>query len=165
MKQLIVVVALAVGVLAGCGPTQEQQKMLADLTTEVTSMVNTAQSSLGNLDNMAGELTSALSQGDSLAKKFPKDAPAIDAAVARLKSAGDRVTAVKGNVSAWIENYKAPDLTKLKFDEAISDLKKNKDDLTAATSEIQGALSAATDALNNYKGVAAGLMTKVVGKK
>lgn len=164
MKNVLAIVAMALIVLAGCGPSEEQRKMLADLTSEVTGMVNAAQSSLGNLDNITSQLASAVANGDSLAMKFPKEAPAITAAVNQVKSAADRVSGVKNNVSDWLKNYQAPDLTKMKFDEVISRLKKNKDDLTTATSEIEGALSAANSALEGYKSVAAGLMAKVAKK-
>jgi prefoldin subunit 5 len=71
---------------------------------------------------------------------------------------------VKDNVSSWINAYKAPDLTKMEYDQVIADLKKNKDELTTATSEIKGALSAASAAIDGYKNVASTLMSKVAAK-
>lgn len=162
-KFSFVVVALIA--LAGCGPDAEQKKMVADLTTEVSSMINDASSSLGKMDDIAGQITSAMSGADSLAMKFPKDTASIMGAINQLKSAKDRVMSVKDNVSEWVKNYKTPDLASMKFDQVVSDLKKNKDELTSATSEIQGALDVATTAIDGYKNVASGLMSKVMAKR
>lgn len=165
MKNLVVpIAALILVALVGCGPSAEQKKMVADLTTEVTSMMNDAKSSLGDLDKAAGDITTSLSGADSLMMKYPKDTEAINGAVTQLKSAKDRLMSVKDNVSSWINAYKAPDLTKMKFDQVIADLKKNKDELTTATSEIKGALSAASAAIDGYKNVASTLMSKVAAK-
>ncbi len=166
MKKLaVVLVALTVVSLIGCGPSAEQQKMVADLTTEVTTMVNNTSTKLGDLDNVAAQIASAVSGADSLAMKFPKDTASIMGAVNQLKSAKDRVMAVKDNVSAWISNFKTPDLTKMKFDEVLTSLKKSKDELTSAGTEVEGAMSAATAALDGYNGIASGLLSKLVAKK
>jgi hypothetical protein len=166
MKKLaVVLVALTVLALVGCGPSAEQKKMVADLTTEVTTMVNSTSAKLGDLDNVAGQITSAISGADSLAMKFPKDTASIMGAITQLKSAKDRVMSVKENVSAWVSNFKAPDLTKMKFDEVLTSLKKSKDELTSAGAEVEGAMTAATTALDGYKGIASGLMTKLTTKK
>ncbi|NUN03113.1 MAG: hypothetical protein HUU41_18560 [Bryobacteraceae bacterium] len=153
-------VALLALTIVGCGPTEEQKKMVADLTTEVTTMVNDATSSLGNIDNMAGEITTAISGAQELSTKFPKEAATINDAVTKLTAAKDRLTGVKDNVSAWLQNYKTPDLATMKFDEVVTKLKTSKDELTTATTEIQGALGAAETALTEYKGIADGLMAK-----
>jgi hypothetical protein len=167
MKKFSVVVMVALLGLAiiGCGPSAEQKKLIADLTGEVGTMVNDAASSLGKMDDVAGQITSAIGSADSLKMKFPKDSTAVGGAIAQLTSAKDRLMSVKDNVSAWLKNYKTPDLTNLKFDQVVSDLKKNKEELTSAVGEIQGALGAATTALDGYKGIASGLMSKVAAMK
>ena len=158
-------VALALFAFIGCGPSAEQQKMFADLTTEVTSMVNDGSASLGKMDDVAGQITTAVTGSQELAQKFPKDTASIMGAVNQLKAAKDRLMSVKDNVGAWIANFKAPDLASGSFDKVIADLKKNKEDITSATTEIQGALSAATSALDGYNGIASGLMSKVASMR
>jgi uncharacterized lipoprotein YehR (DUF1307 family) len=164
-KFAFVFVAILALAIAGCGPSTEQKKMVADLTSEVTSMVNDATSSLGKMDDVAGQVASAIAAGDSLKMKFPKDSASIGSALTQLKSAKDRLMSVKDNVSAWLKNFKTPDLANMKVDEAVSNLKKNKDELTTAASEIPGTLDAATTALDGYKNIASGLMSKVATKK
>ncbi|MBI5471884.1 MAG: hypothetical protein HY961_06020 [Ignavibacteriae bacterium] len=166
MKKLAVLLtaALLIAVL-GCGPSQEQKQMVADLTTEVTNLVNDTHSSLDKLDDVSGQVSSTLAGADTLARKFPKDTVSITNVVTQLHSAKDRLTSVKENVTAWIGAYKMPDLDKMKFDEVISNLKKSKDDLASATQEINGALSGATSAIENYRKVETELSTKVASKK
>lgn len=165
MKKFVFVLVASLALAAiGCGPSAEQRKMVADLTGEVTNMVNDATSSLGKMEDVAGQITSAVSGGDSLAMKFPKDTTSIMGAVNQLKSAKDRLMSVKDNVSAWLKSYKTPDLTKMKFTDVVTNLKKSKDELTTATSEIQNAMSAASAALDSYKGIASGLMSKIASK-
>lgn len=165
MKRFVfVVVAFALAAI-GCGPSAEQNKMVADLTGEVTDMINDARSSIGQMEDVAGQIASAVSGADSLAKKFPRDTTSIMGAVNQLKSAKDRLISVKDNVTAWVNNFKTPDLAAMKFDEVVSNLKKSKDELTTATSEIQGALSAASASLDGYKSVSSGLMSKTAMKK
>ncbi len=162
---LSILVAVLAFAVIGCGPSAEQKKMLSDLTSEVTTMINDTKSSLGELDGLGSQLTSALSSGDSLKQKFPKDSTAINAALTQLTTAKNRVMTVKDNVKAWIDSYKAPDLANLKFDNVIADLKKSKDDLSEAKTEVQGAMSAASTALDNYNNVFSNMMSKVVAKK
>jgi hypothetical protein len=158
---LIPVVAL---LIAGCGPSEEQKKMQADLTNQVAEMANATQASLGKMDDITAQVASAIASMDTLAKRFPKDTVVIAGASNQLKSANERLASVKENVSAWLSNYKSPDPSKMKFDELISDLKKSKDDLTSANGEIEGALSNATSALDGYKSVAANIATKPTKK-
>lgn len=159
---LVAVLALAV---IGCGPSAEQKKMLSDLTSEVTTMINDTKSSLGELDGVGSQLTSALASGDSLKMKFPKDSTAVQAALTQLNAAKARVMGVKDNVEAWINSYKAPDLANMKFDNVIADLKKAKDDLSEAKTEVQGAMSAASTALENYNNMFTNMMSKAVAKR
>lgn len=154
-------IALIGLMIAGCGPSAEQKQMLTDLTAEVTTMVSDASSSLTKMDDIAGKLTSAISDADSIAKKYPKEAAVVNSAMEELNMAKSRVTGVKDNVSAWVKNYKTRDLTKMKFEEIIANLKTSKDELSTATSEIQGALGAAGTALENYNTIASGLVAKV----
>jgi ABC-type transporter Mla subunit MlaD len=151
--------------MIGCGPNAEQQKMVADLTGEVSSMVNDATAALGNMDNVAGQITSALSGADSLAMKFPKDTTSIMGIANQLRSAKDRLMSVKDNVGDWLKAYKTPSLETMKFDEVVSVLKKSKDELTTAASEIQGAMGAASSALDGYKNLASGYMSKIAAKR
>ncbi|MER3523627.1 MAG: hypothetical protein C4326_06035 [Ignavibacteria bacterium] len=165
MKQVsIVLVALFALAIAGCGPSAEQKKMVDDLTAEVKSMADNASNSIGKLEGVAGEIAAAIAGADSLAKKYPKDTASITSAVSQLRSAKDRVTSVKDNVSAWLAQFKVPSLETMKFDQVLSKLKKQKEELSTATSEVEGALSAATTALDSYKGLASGLATKVAAK-
>ncbi len=166
MKKLAIALLATVALsVFGCGPSQEQKKTIADLTTEVTNMVNYTNTSLGKLEDLSGQVQSAISGADTLGKKFPKDTVSITNAVTQLKSAKDRLMSVKENVTAWIGAYKMPDLENMKTDELISSLKKSKDDLTSATQEIEGALNAATAALDGYSNLATELRAKLASKK
>lgn len=151
--------------LVGCGPSAEQKKMVADLTSEVTTMVDNVKNSLARLDNISGEVTAAIAGADSLAQKNPKDTAAISNVLNQLKSAKDRVMSVKDNVNSWIAAFKVPDLATMDFDKVMAQLKQDKEQLTTATSEIEGALTAANTALDGYKNLAANLMTRVAAKK
>lgn len=161
----VILVALVALVLIGCGPSAEQKKMVADLTAEVTGMVDNVKNSLGKLDNVSGEITAAIAGADSLAQKNPKDAAAITDAVNQLKTAKERLMSVKDNVNSWVAAFKVPDLATMGFDKTMAQLKQDKEQLTTATSEIEGALGAANTALDGYKNLAASLMTKVAAKK
>lgn len=160
----VVLVALLALAIVGCGPSAEEKKMVDDLTAEVKSMVDNASNSVGKLEGVAGEITAAIAGADSLAKKYPKETASITSAVDQLKSAKDRVMSVKDNVSAWLAQFKLPSLETMKFDQVLSELKKQKEELSTATSEIEGALSAATSALDSYKNLASGFATKVAAK-
>lgn len=160
-----VVAAFLVIALTGCGPSAEQKKVAADMTTEVTTMVENVKSSLGKLDNIAGEITAAITAADSLAQKNPKEAATITEVVNQLKSAKDRAMSVKDNVNSWVAAFKAPDMATMDFDKVMAQLKQDKEQLATATSEIEGAMTAANAALDGYKNLAANLMTKVAAKK
>lgn len=162
---LTITVAVLTLAIIGCGPSAEQKKMLSDLTSEVTTMINDTKSSLGELEGLGSQLSSALASGDSLKMKFPKDSTSIQAALAQLTSAKDRVAGVKENVQAWIDSYKAPDLANMKFDQVIADLTKAKNDLTEAKTEVQGAMSAASTALEGFNTMFTNMMSKAVAKK
>ena len=153
MLSALLVIIFAFTVI-GCGPSEEQKKMVADLTTEVTTMVNNATTSLTKMDDIAGQITAAVSGSEQLTAKFPKEAAMVTDGVSKLTAAKDRLMSVKDNVSAWLQNYKTPDLATMKFDDVLAKLKTSKDELTTATSEIDGALGAATAALDSYKSIA-----------
>jgi hypothetical protein len=160
-----VVLALLSLSVIGCGPSAEQKKMVNNLTAEVKTMADNAKSSLGQLEGVAGEITAAVAGADTLAKKYPKQAAEITDAVNKLNAAKDRVMSVKDQVNKWLATFKVPDLASMDFDKVMAKLKEDKDQLTTAKSEIEGALSAATTALEGYKNLAASLMTKVEAKK
>ncbi len=162
---LVLVIALLTLSVIGCGPSAEQKKMVDDLTAEVKAMADNAQSSLGQLDGMVGEISTAVSRADSLAQQHPKQAAEITDVITKLNSAKDRVMSVKDNVSKWLAAFKVPDLATMGFDKALAQLKQDKEELTTAKSEIEGALTTANTALDGYKSLAASLMTKVAAKK
>lgn len=166
MKNILVLVsALLALALIGCGPSAEQKKMVDDLTAEVKAMADNAQSSLGQLDGVAAEITTTVSSADSLAKKYPKQSAEIADVMNKLNSAKERVMSVKDNVSSWLAAFKVPDLATMDFDKVLAQLKQDKEQLITAKSEIEGALTAANTALDGYKNLAANLMTKVAAKK
>ena len=155
MKKISIgMVALIALSIAGCGPSAEQKKMVTDMTGEVTTMVNDASSSLGKIDDAVKQVDAAIITGDSLKMKAPKDSTSIGNAIIQLKTAKDRLLSVKDNVSQWVAAYKTPDLEKAKFEQVVADLKKNKDEVTSASAEIQGAIDAAMTALEEYRNVA-----------
>ncbi len=164
-KTFVLVMGLLALLVIGCGPSAEQKKMVDDLTAEVKTMADNAQSSLGQLDGLAGEITAAVSSGDSLAKKYPKQSAEITDVINKLNSAKERLMSVKNNVSSWLAAFKVPDLATMEFDKVMTQLKQDKEQLTTAKSEIEGALGAANAALDGYKNLAASLMTKVAAKK
>ncbi len=154
IRSTFLAIALCCLVLVGCGPSAEQKKMVMDLNSEVTTMINSAQASLGNLDDMAAQVTSAMSSADSMRMKLPEDSTSLRGAMNELNSAKDRLMGVKENVSAWLKNYKTPDLANMKIDEVTASLKKNKEELSTASTEISNALNAAKTAIDGYKNVA-----------
>ncbi len=158
------IVLLSLSVI-GCGPSAEQKKMVDELTAEVKTMADNAKSSLDQLEGIAGEITAAVTGADTLAKKYPKQEAAITEAVNKLNAAKDRIMSVKDQVNSWLAAFKVPDLATMSFDKVMAKLKEDKDQLTTAKSEIEGALSAATTALDGYKNLAESLMTKVAARK
>lgn len=152
---------LLVGLLIGCGPSAEQINTIKNLTSEVIGLVNGAKDELGKVDGIVAMIAGSLAQSDTLLQKFPKDAATIQGAVDQLKSTQTQLTGVKDKVNNWINNFKAPTLETMKFEEALKSLTTSKDEITAASSELTSAISAATSAVDNYKSIAGGFMEKL----
>lgn len=157
----IIVAGLVAALFIGCGPSAEQLNTIKNLTAEVTNLTNGASDQLGKVDGIMGMIASALTEGDMLMQKFPKDAATIQGAVDKLKSSQTELTSVKDEVSSWISNFKAPTLENMKFEDALKSLTTSKDEITAASGKLTDAINAATAAVDGYKGIAGSFVEKL----
>lgn len=144
-------VAVAICLLLWCcGPSADEEKMARDVTTEVVDLVNSLQSSLQKIDDAADQISAAIIHAESFRMKYQKDSTALANTARRLKSEKERLLSFKSNMGDWVRKYRAPDFNKTNFNEALSTLKKDREQLVSTGNEIQNVMEAAQAALDEY---------------
>jgi uncharacterized lipoprotein YehR (DUF1307 family) len=158
MKSTLVTLAVLVAfVLAGCGKSEIQKKLESELNNEVMKMHDATMATITKATDLTSQLDGAVALQDSLAKRFPKafEGKTTD----DLTAAKQKLAGVKDEMEKWMKGHKAYD-PNAKHDEILAQLKKDKEDLTKIKSDVEGAVAAATTAIESHKQLAADAVAK-----
>ena len=158
MKKVVLLLTAVAFVLAGCGKSDEQKKMEADLWAQVTKLHDGQMAQVKGFDDLLGKVDATVAMHDTLAMKFPKELAGHN--MDDLTAAKEKLTAVKASMDTWMKEFK-PYNVDMPHTEAMTTMKKNVEDLTKMGTEIEGAIGAANTALDSHKAFAADLMTKM----
>ncbi len=137
-------------ILVCCGPSDEEKKTARDLTNEIVEMVNALQGSLQRIDDASAQLSTAIVHAESFRMRYQKDSTALAKTATRLRSEKDRLVALKNNVGEWVRKYRPPDLNQTGLGEAVSTLKRDREQLIAAGNEIQTGMESVQTAMDEY---------------
>jgi hypothetical protein len=160
MKSTLVTLAVLVAfVLAGCGKSEVQKKLESDLNSEVMKMHDATMATLAKAKDLSTQIDGAVAVQDSLAKRFPK---AFEGKTTNdLTAAKEKLAGVKDEMDKWMKGHKPFDPNG-KHEDILAQLKKDKDDLTKVKNDVEGALAAATTAIDAHKQLAADAVAKTV---
>jgi hypothetical protein len=133
---------------AGCGKSQEQKKMEADLNSEVNALKKEVESSLSGFDELRNKLGATLQMHNELQKKYAKkmknhSADDITTAGRMLETAKEAADVALANLSSYKEQ--------LPHDQAMKALNQNKEALVRAKDRVAEAIQSATAALSNHE--------------
>jgi hypothetical protein len=159
MKQLFsaALVALLALAVIGCGKSAEQKKVEADLMSTVTGLISTAKTSLDQVGGVAEQIDAAVATHESLVAKYAKQTTGWS--VADLAAAKDKLMGAKATLGDWVAGFKEYDLT-MDHKQLVEKMTKDKEDLTAAVQGLEGAMTAATAAVESHKKAADELLAK-----
>jgi len=157
-------VLLIVGglLIAGCGKSADQIKMEGDLSKEITVLHDGAMAKITQANDLSTRIGEVMAQHDNLVKKYPKEAAGHSSD--DLKAAMEQIVKAKSSMDAWMKGYKPYDPA-VKHAEAMKALTTHKTDLTKMKADIEGAITAATTAVESHTKVASELMAKMSKKK
>jgi hypothetical protein len=147
MKNILIMSCLiAAMALLGCGKSAEMKKMEGELDAAIMKLHETEMGTMNQVDGLVAQIDAALH--DSLTAKNPKLAEGQ--AADDLKAAKEKLSAAKASLHAWMKDYKPYD-EKMKHEEVMVNLTKDKDALVKVKTYMEAAITAATAALNSYK--------------
>lgn len=162
MKKAVLLFTAVAFVLAGCGKSDEQKKMEADLWAQVTKLHDGQMAQVKGFDDLLGKIDATIATHNSLVMQFPKELAGHN--MDDLTAAKEKLTTVKASMDAWMKEFK-PYNVDMPHAEAMQTMKKNVDDLTKMGSEIDGAIAAANTAMDSHKAAAENLMAKMKSSK
>lgn len=161
--RLLPVILLVLGlILAGCGKSADQIKMEGDLNKEITTLHDGAMAKMKQVTELTSKVGEVMAQHEHLVKEYPKQAAGH--ASDDLKAALEQLTKAKTGMEVWMKAYKPYD-PEAKHEDAMKALTKDKEELTKMQGDIDGAIAAATTAVESHTKVANELMAKMSKKK
>ncbi len=163
MKQVLIFLACLS--LMCCGPSAEEEKTARDLTNEIVEMVNALQGSLQRIDDASSQLSSAITHTESFRMRYQKDSTSLANTAGRLRVEKDRLVYLKNNAGEWVKKYRPPDLNRTDLKEAVSTLKRDREQLVAVGNEIQKGLEAVQSAMDEYNSTVFVMATRKKAKK
>jgi len=133
---------------AGCGKSQEQKKMEADLNSEVNALKTDVESSLSGFGELRNKLDATRQMHDELQKKYARQmknhsADDITAAGRVLETAKEEAAVALTNLSSYKEQ--------LPHDQAMKGLNQNKEALVKTKDRVTEAMKSATAAISNHE--------------
>lgn len=141
---VILLAALAVTLLAGCGKSDAQKQMEADLNAELTQLHDTVHAQLGEA---LMKVQAAIAIHDSLAMVSAKKAKRHTSD--DLKTAMAKLNTMEQALAGWVANFKTHD-EKMSHAEAIALLNKSKEELAKMKDEVAAATSEAVAAIQAH---------------
>lgn len=149
-------VALAV-LLTGCGKSDVQKKLEADLNGEITKMHDAGMEAYTKAKDLLTQIDATNLKHDELAKMFPKETK--DHSSADLTAAKEKINAAISTMDAWMKEFKPYD-PEVAHEQVMTTLAKQKDELTSMSEQLLAAVSEATTALDAHKLFAESLTAK-----
>ena len=137
-------------ILICCGPSEDEKKTARDLTNEIVEMVNALQGSIQRIDDASSELSSAIVHTESFRMKYQKDSTVLAKTAIHLRSEKDRLMSLRNDVGEWVKKYKPPDLNQIGFKEAVSTLKRDREELVLVGDKIQKGMDSVQAAMDEY---------------
>lgn len=147
MKNVLIMSCLIAAIaLAGCGKSAEMKKMEGELDAAIMKLHETEMGTMKQVDGLVAQIDAALN--DSLTAKNPKLAKGQ--AADDLRAAKEEMSAAKASLQTWMKDHKPYD-EKMKHEEVMVNLTKDKDALVKVKTYMEAAIASATTALNSYK--------------
>ena len=145
---------------AGCGKSKEDLDAEKTANAEVMKMHDDAMALIKKMDDADTQLAMYLLQHDSLVAAKPAQMSEHNAD--DISKARGRISTAKMSMESWMKAHH-PYSENMKHDEAVKKLAADKEDLTNAIANMEGALKAAADAGDNHMKLMTQMMPK--GKK
>jgi len=163
VPMLVLVLALAI-LLVGCGKSEEMKKMETDLFASVNKMHDEGMALMNKAKDMTGKIDETMAMCAKMAVDHPKEAAGHSDA--DLKAAKDKLGAAMTSMKDWMGGFKPYDAN-MKHEDVIAQMTKAKDGITKVKADFDGALAAATTAMDAHKAQAEEMMAKLAkgGKK
>lgn len=161
MKQLLtslLVLAIVAVMISGCGKSAEIKSMETALNTQVMKLHDDQMGALKQVDELIGQLDGSLAMHDSLVAAHPKETAGHMAD--DLKSAKEKLIVAKQEVNAWMAGHKPYDV-KMKHEEVMAQLTKDKDTLMKSKGDIEAGITAALTAIESHQRAAQELLAKL----
>jgi hypothetical protein len=159
-KPSILILALSI-FIAGCGKTQEEQKLENDKSSAVAALRKDVGSNLAGLADLQSRLDSTLKMHNELATKYARKmkghtADDISAAKQGLEAAKSEAQSALNALTTYDKN--------MDHQQAMQKLSQDEQSLTKVKDAIAGAMSAANAALENHDKIMSGLTSKTPAK-
>jgi uncharacterized protein YacL (UPF0231 family) len=161
MRQLLTVIfvfSIVAVVLSGCGKSAEIKSMETALNTEVMKLHDEQMGAMKQVDDLIGQLDGAVAMHDSLVAAHPKET--VGHMADDLKGAKEKLIVAKQEVNAWMAGHKPYDV-KMKHEEVMAQLTKDKDALMKTKDDIEAGITAALTAIESHKQAAQQLLAKL----
>ena len=141
-------ISLLALLFAGCGKSQEEKKMEADLNSELNTLKKVVESSLSGFAELRNKLDSTRQMHNELQKKYAKkmnnhSADDITTAGRMLETAKEEAEVTLTNLSSYKEQ--------LPHDQAMKGLNRNKETLVKTKDRVTEAMQSATAAISNHE--------------
>ena len=160
LVSVVLVAALAL-IIAGCGKTQEQQKLESDLNAEVMALQKDVESNLASVAGLQAKLDATVKMHKELLKKYAKKMKGHT--VDDVTAAKQGLDAAKSEAETAIKALTAYD-EKVAHEQAMAKLTQDKETLTKAKDKVAGAVSAANAAIANHEKMKSSLVAKATTK-
>lgn len=162
MKYGIIVAFLAVAVLvAGCGKSDMQKKLEADLYAEVNTLHDAGMSTYKQAQDLAGQIDGAIANHNAMAAKYVKQFAGHSAD--DLTAAKEKLATVIGSMDSWMKEFKPYD-PEAPHEQVLTALGKNKEELTSMNTQLAEAVKSAMGALDAHKMFAETALKGIVKK-
>ena len=149
MKQILgfVITMVLTVALVGCGKSPEEKKMESEMSTEVTKLLDENKAALEQVSSLINQVDVTIARRDSMVVAHPKETAGHS--VEDLQNAKTRLAAAQDALEKWLKAYR-PYNEGMKHQEAMNNLKRAKEDLTNAKTNIDEASAAANTAIDHH---------------